>query len=98
MRQVRFVLRVCSIWMLALVHTAPALAQKTTGDITGTIVDATGAVLPGGTVTATCPATNFTRTATTDAQGGYSIPELPVCVYKVSAELPGFKTISRDTQ
>src|SRR5437763_847715 len=77
---------------------APALAQKTTGDITGSVVDSTGAVLPGVTVTATCPATNFARTVTTDAQGGFSIPELPICVYKVSAELPGFKTISRDTQ
>jgi hypothetical protein len=85
-------------WLFAVMLVAPALAQKTTGDITGTIADSTGAVLPGVTVTATCPATNFTRTATTDAQGGFSIPELPICVYKVSAELPGFKTVARDTQ
>src|SRR5438034_9174344 len=84
-------------WLFAVMLVAPALAQKTTGDITGSVVDSTGAVLPGVTVTATCPATNFARTVTTDAQGGFSIPELPICVYKVSAELPGFKTISRDT-
>src|SRR6266581_1223204 len=85
-------------WLFAIMLVAPALAQKTTGDITGTIVDSTGAVLPGVTVTATCPATNFTRTTTTDAQGGFSLPELPICVYKVTAELPGFKTLARDTQ
>ena len=48
-------------WLLAVIHVAPALAQKTTGDITGTVVDSTGGVLPGVAVTATCPATNFKR-------------------------------------
>jgi hypothetical protein len=98
MRHVRLGFPLFSAWLLAVTLAAPALAQKTTGDITGTIVDSTGAVLPGVTVTATCPATNFSRTATTDAQGGFSLPELPICVYKVTAELPGFKTVARDTQ
>ena len=71
----------------------PALAQKTTGDMNGTVTDSTGAVLPGVTVTAVCTATNFTRTATTDSQGAFSLPELPVCTYKVTTELPGFKTV-----
>ena len=88
--------------LLALFLTASAatsaLAQKTTGDITGTVTDSTGAVLPGVTVTAVCPATNFTRTVVTDAQGGYSMPELPVCVYKAITDLPGFKSVSRDVQ
>src|SRR5439155_8921215 len=73
-------------------------AQKTTGDITGTITDTTGGVLPGVTVNAVCTATNLTRTATTDAQGGFSLPELPVCTYRVSAEIQGFKTTVRDVQ
>ena len=50
------------------------------------------------TLNAVCTATNATRTAVSDAQGGYSFPELAVCVYKLSAELPGFKTASRDVQ
>src|SRR5262249_45138714 len=50
------------------------------------------------TITAVCPETHFSRTATTDAQGGYSLPELPICVYKVTAELPGFKAVTRDVQ
>ncbi len=98
MRHVRLGLPLFSAWLLAVTLAAPARAQKTTGDINGTIVDSTGAVLPGVTVTATCPPTNFSRTATTDAQGGFSLPELPICVYKVTAELPGFKTVARDTQ
>src|SRR5260370_30885247 len=82
----------------AVCSASMALAQKTTGDMTGTIMDGTGAVLPGVTVNAVCTATNAMRTAVSDAQGGFSIPELAVCVYKVSAELPGFKTVSREVQ
>jgi len=77
---------------------APAAhAQRTTGDISGTVSDATNALLPGATVTAICPDTNLTRVATTDAAGGFRLSELPVCTYKVTAELQGFKTISRET-
>src|SRR5262245_61624868 len=81
----------------ALVAT-PAFAQKTTGDITGTVTDATGGVLPGVTVTARCADTGASRTVTTDQAGGFSLPELAVCVYKVSAEIAGFKTVTRDAQ
>src|SRR5215475_13377421 len=69
-----------------LAATSPAAAQRTNGDISGTVMDTTGAVLPGVTVTAVC----------TDAQGGYSVPELAPCVYRVTAELAGFKTIARE--
>src|SRR5947208_3106089 len=75
-----------------------ALAQKTTGDITDTITESTGAVVPGTTITAVCPATNLTRATTSDAQGSYSLPELPICVYRVTAELPGFKGVVREVQ
>ena len=57
----------------------PAYAQKTTGDITGSITDATGAVMPGVAVSAVCADTGLTRNTTTDAQGGYALPELSVC-------------------
>jgi hypothetical protein len=77
---------------------ATSLAQTTTGTITGTITDTTGAVVPGVTVNAACTATNFKRAGTTDSQGGFTIPELPVCVYQVSAEIQGFKTATRDVQ
>src|SRR5262249_7307102 len=65
-------------------------------EINGTVTDSTGGVLPGVTVTAVCTETNLTRMASTDARGGYALPELPICVYKVSAEVQGFKTLTRD--
>ncbi|HEV3058317.1 MAG TPA: TonB-dependent receptor [Vicinamibacterales bacterium] len=84
--------------IVAALIATPALAQKTTGDITGAVADATGGMIPGAAVTAVCGDTGFTRNATTDAQGGYSIPELPICVYRVSVELQGFKTVAREVQ
>jgi Carboxypeptidase regulatory-like domain/TonB-dependent Receptor Plug Domain/TonB dependent receptor len=81
---------------LLIAANAPAAAQRTTGDIGGTVMDTTGAVLPGVTVTAVCTETNLTRSVVTDTQGGYSIPELPGCLYRVTAELAGFKSIARE--
>jgi carboxypeptidase family protein/TonB-dependent receptor-like protein len=71
-------------------------AQRTTGDISGTVTDTTGGVLPGVTVTAVCAETRFTRTAVTDGTGGFRLPELPICTYQVRTDLQGFKSVSRD--
>ena len=84
--------------LLSAGFAAPAFAQKTTGDITGTVADSTGGLLPGVTVTARCTDTGSTRTVTTDQAGGFTVPELTPCVYKVTSELTGFKTVTRDVQ
>ena len=65
--------------------------QLSANDITGTVTDSTGGVLPGVIVTAVCTQTNLTRSTNTDSQGGYTVPELPVCVYRVTTDIPGFK-------
>src|SRR5213593_3020817 len=73
----------------------PAWAQRTTGAIRGTVRDATQAVLPGATVTVVNEDTGLTRTVVTNSDGAYSLSELPVGRYKVTAELPGSKSASR---
>src|SRR5262249_2158190 len=80
--------------LIALCSAAAAVAsaQSTTGRISGTVVDTSGGVLPGATVTLTEPSTGFNRTATTDARGAYVFVELPIGAYAVKAELQGFKT------
>src|SRR4051794_6175465 len=70
---------------------ATAAAQTITGRILGTITDASGAILPGVSVTATRTETGFTRTAVTDGSGTYAFVDLPVGTYTVKAELQGFK-------
>jgi hypothetical protein len=70
------------------------LAQ-TTGTILGTVRDATSAVVPGVSVTATNTATTAARTVLSDEVGNYVIPLLPVGDYEVAAELTGFQKVIR---
>ena len=83
------------IVLCALVVPSMALAQQTTGNINGRIVDAQGAAVPGVTVTAKSPQTGFTRTDVSDGEGIYRLTALPVGNYDISAELSGFTTYNR---
>ncbi|MBA2305655.1 MAG: TonB-dependent receptor [Acidobacteria bacterium] len=90
--------------LLALIAAAlllsplPAVAQiGQTATLTGTVTDSTGAILPGVTVTVAGDSLiGGTRTATTDANGGYRFPALPPGRYRVSAELSSFKKWEQD--
>ncbi len=62
-----------------------------TASISGTVKDATGASIPGATVTATDTGTGISQTRTTNAQGFYSFQELPLGSYVVTVEQKGFK-------
>ena len=67
-----------------------AQSQATTGVIEGTVTDATGAVLPGVTVSLKNTATNFEKVEVTSAQGLYRGVLLPLGPYQVKATLEGF--------
>ena len=69
-------------------------AQATTGEITGKVVDATGAVVAGTTVTARQDGTGFSRATKTNTSGEYLLTQLPPGKYTLTAELTGFKTVS----
>lgn len=82
---------------LCLVALPGALvAQSTGGDLTGKVVDSNKAGLPGVTVTATNKDTGFKRVDTTDAEGGFRLPSLPVGSYSVNADLSGYGTVNVD--
>ena len=66
-------------------------AQGTTGSISGTVTDSSGALVPGVTVAVTNIATNLTRTAATAPDGSYSITFLPVGTYRLDINAGGFK-------
>ncbi|HEU4688962.1 MAG TPA: TonB-dependent receptor [Vicinamibacterales bacterium] len=85
----------CFLWLAALVLLpASAFAQ---GTLTGTVRDASGAVLPGVTVEAGSPAlTEKVRTVVSDGSGQYRIIELPPGTYSLTFTLPGFSTVKRD--
>ena len=72
-----------------------AFAQDPRGTIRGRVVDSSGAVLTGGTVSATNVTTGVRVTAKTNAEGMYSIPFLPAGIYTIQADLAGFNPFSR---
>ena len=68
------------------------LWAQSTAEVSGTVRDQTGAVLPGVEVTVTQTDTSLKRSAVTDETGSYVLPNLPVGPYRLEAALPGFRT------
>ncbi|HEV2486774.1 MAG TPA: TonB-dependent receptor [Terracidiphilus sp.] len=91
-----------SIWMylaMALLLMFPALkafAQYDTGSVVGEVHDATGAVLPGATVTVLNKNTGTSNTAVSGSAGQYEVPSLHTGNYKISAAHAGFSTAVAD--
>ena len=79
-----------ALFMLTL---APGLAHAQTASIVGIVTDATGAVVPGTTITVRNTATNAVRTASSNATGVYSLPNLTPGVYAITAEKEGFTQV-----
>src|SRR5688500_17557031 len=63
-----------------------------TAQISGTVRDQSGGVLPGVDVTVTQTDTGFTRTAVSDENGNYTLTSLPIGPYRLQATLSGFRT------
>src|SRR5262245_9886015 len=83
----RFLLLAICLFIFALT----AFAQTDRGTITGTVSDASGAVIPGATVEAKNLGTGITYNAGSSETGNYTLPQLPVGTYEVAVSLPGFK-------
>src|SRR5437762_4110432 len=85
--------RYLPVLLIALILSAyPVYAQVTTATIAGVAQDASGAVIPGVSVTVKNLDTGITRTVTTDEGGRYTVPDLTIGSYEVEAQLPGFQT------
>ncbi|MBV9499477.1 MAG: TonB-dependent receptor [Acidobacteriaceae bacterium] len=69
-------------------------AQATTGKITGTVTDPSGAAVAGAKVTVTQNATGISHATVSDQSGTYQVPQLPIGLYSVTAEAPGFKSVT----
>src|SRR5499426_2572412 len=86
-----------SITALALVLLAAAtgLGQSTSGSITGTVKDGSGAPVSDANVMVTNPATNLTRKVTTNSAGVFTATQLPPGNYTVAVEKGGFKKLEK---
>lgn len=70
---------------------APVHAQKTSGQITGTVVDQNGDALPDTTVTVTQIGTGQSREVKSNQDGNYTVADVPIGSYRISASHAGFK-------
>src|ERR1700733_15027610 len=83
----RGVFAVCLILALGI----PVVAQQIEGSITGTVKDATGAVVPDAAVQAENTATNLTVNTRSDANGSYLLSHLQAGTYRVTITKDGFQ-------
>lgn len=83
--------RVC---LIQLVFAGVLLAQSNRATVTGTVTDASGAIVPGATVSATNTATGVVTTAVSTSDGIYSIENLFPGRYSVEFKKDGFKTLN----
>jgi hypothetical protein len=84
--------------LVAVLVAQGAAAQIQTGSILVRLTDAQGAILPGATVTISSPVlVGGTMTGMTDAGGAYRFPSLPPGTYQVKVDLPGFKSMVRES-
>ncbi len=86
---------VAALFAALLFLAAPVLAQQDQGVITGTITDATGAVIPGAMVTIGEMNTGITVEKQANASGTYVSGPLKVGMYEISVGTEGFKTAVR---
>ena len=83
--------RVVALATFILLAFTPAAAQRDMGTLLGTVSDASGAVIPGATITVTEEATGIDFTLQSDESGNFIRPLLKPGTYTVAAEAEGFK-------
>jgi hypothetical protein len=96
MKKARRLVARCLIVMFALTSGALAQTQITTGVISGTVSDDTGAVVVGSDVEVKNLDTNFSRTLTTDADGRFVFLQLPPGRYTLTISKQGFATVVQE--
>lgn len=84
--------------VLLLVFTGTAWAQTETGQISGTVTDASGAILVGAKVMAKSVNTGLTHETTTNSAGIYTIPSLRPDTYEVTINATGFQSVVQRVQ
>jgi hypothetical protein len=82
----------CGLVIVAVAMLGSTLYAQEAGQLTGTILDSTGAAVPAATVSARNVGTNAIRTATTKATGAFVLSNLEPALYEVTVEANGFAT------
>src|SRR6476659_9497339 len=91
-------MRIATLLAIALLFSVLSCADiwaQATAQISGTVTDPSGAVLPGAGITATQTETGSVRNSVSNETGSYVLPNLPLGAYKLEVVLPGFRTFVR---
>jgi Carboxypeptidase regulatory-like domain len=93
-RMVTVLVGICTILALGgtVFPSYVALAQSVRGSLSGSVLDQSGAAIPGVKITLRDPNTGVTRATVSSAEGSYRFPELNLGSYDVTASAPGFST------
>ena len=75
-----------------------ALAQSTSGTLTGTARDTSGAVIPGAVVVLANPVSGYSKTVTSDAAGHFVFPNVALDRYQLSASSANLQAGARSVQ
>src|SRR5262249_18274531 len=87
--------RLIPLMVLAACCAMAALAQSTSGTISGVVKDNNGAIVADATITVSNTSTNLTRTAKTNSEGIYSVAQIPPGNYTVTVEKSCFKKVEK---
>ena len=82
--------------LLLLALCSITLAQAPVGDLTGTVYDESGAVIPSAPITIANNETGLVRNITSNSSGVFSVSAIPAGTYEVKAEVTGFRTLVRE--
>ncbi|HEV2961170.1 MAG TPA: carboxypeptidase-like regulatory domain-containing protein, partial [Candidatus Angelobacter sp.] len=90
--------RYLSFFLLAglLIFPILTIGQSTFGDISGTVTDPSGAVVPGATINVTNLDTKSVHTSTTDGEGVFRVVNLDAGRYRIEVTAKGFTTVKHD--
>src|SRR5438045_4519572 len=87
---------ILKVTLVVAIFSATALFAQTFGEITGRVTDASGAVMPGASITLTNVNTNGVRKAVSTDAGVYTFPSVPPGAYTLKTEVSGFKAALSD--
>jgi hypothetical protein len=94
---IRFGVAAALLLLIALVMPQPSHGQQVMASITGNVVDASGAPVPDTKVTATDTERGSQWTTTSDADGVYDLPQVPIGTYDIKVEHTGFQSAQQSS-
>jgi len=94
-RHIRLIAAVLALGLVTAFAAGMAFGQGTVGNLSGSVTDPSGALVPGATVTIANPVSGYTRTTTSDATGAFHFYNLPFNPYRVTVTYGGFQAYSK---